>query len=81
MANKTDKPKPSTKKFKNEDPINSNRGSRDKVFKTVLRDFSKMIKVRVDEKTQILIEADADPELAKQKYILRHSLLRHPKIR
>lgn len=78
---KTDKPKPSTKKFKNEDPINSNRGSRDKVFKPVLRDFSKMIKVKIDEKTTILIEQGESPELAKQKYILRHSLLRHPKIR
>lgn len=78
---KTDKSKPSTKKFKNEDPINSNRGSRDKVFKTVLRDFSKMIKVRVDFKTEILIDAWEDAELAKQNYLTRHSLIQKPKIR
>jgi len=38
-------------------------------YKTKHVDFTKMVSVRVDEKTQILVPAGTDPEATKAKYL------------
>ena len=70
--------KPNTKPKKNgkkeDEPKSLNR--REKIYKMIPRDFSTMVKVRVNEKTEILIEPTADPIKAKADYLKRHEARR-----
>lgn len=45
----------------------------EKILKTKVRDYSKMKRVRIDSRTEILISPKADPEKEKQRFLDAHA--------